>query len=236
MSAEPRTKRAIKRQRRSSRCRLRSWSRWRRAAFPGLTRNIKGLVAVCHPGLDVWDLSGQRLASPSRLQSQSAEKADGVIYLQTSPTVEVRRTIPSTALPCLSTAILPHSFIHSPTQHTDSLISLLHSIVHAFLRSLTDSILTSIYSLRKLLISIWYAPGAVWDARGTLENQLSPHLQTFASPEQALGSQGVREPGVKITVCKKMTDRADVYVALGLGDHRGNGDLWPERPEEAARP
>lgn len=60
---EPRTKRAIKRQCRSSRGRLRSCSRWGRAAFPGLTRNIKGLVAVCHPGLDVWDLNGQRLAS-----------------------------------------------------------------------------------------------------------------------------------------------------------------------------
>lgn len=63
MCTEPRTKRAIKRQCRSSRGRLRSCSRWGRAAFPGLTRNIKGLVAVCHPGLDVWDLNGQRLAS-----------------------------------------------------------------------------------------------------------------------------------------------------------------------------
>lgn len=136
MSAEPRTKRAIKRQRRSSRCRLRSWSRWRRAAFPGLTRNIKGLVAVCHPGLDVWDLSGQRLASPSRLQSQSAEKTDGVIYLQTSPTVEVRRTIPSTALPCLSIAILPHSFIHPLSTLTHSFSYSTRSFMHFFTHSL----------------------------------------------------------------------------------------------------
>lgn len=40
-----------------------AWSRWAWAAFPGLRRNIKGLVAVCHPGLDVWVLRGQRLAS-----------------------------------------------------------------------------------------------------------------------------------------------------------------------------
>lgn len=64
-------------------CRI--WNRWRRTAFPGLARNVKGLVAVCHPGLDVWDLSGPRLASHSRLQSPSAEKKDGVISLQTSP-------------------------------------------------------------------------------------------------------------------------------------------------------
>lgn len=100
----------------------RSWNRWRRAAFPGLTRNVKDPVAVCHPGLDVWDLSSPRLASHSRLQSQSAEKKDDVISLQTSPTVKVLRPIrllpasapslrsqPPLALPCLS---IVHALAH----------------------------------------------------------------------------------------------------------------------------
>lgn len=127
-----------------------SWNRWRRTAFPALARNVKGLVAVCHPGLDVWDLSGPRLASHSRLQSQSAEKKDGVISLQTSPTVKVLRPVPASApLASAPPASAPslywlfpvsplctHSLAHSPPQLADSLPSSALPFMHFFTHSL----------------------------------------------------------------------------------------------------
>lgn len=79
---EPRTKQAIKRQRRSSRCRLQSPSRWRRDGIPGLATNIK---AVCHPGLDVWDLSGQRLASHTAGYKVSLKRKQTLSFIPRPP-------------------------------------------------------------------------------------------------------------------------------------------------------
>lgn len=115
-------------------CRI--WNRWRRTAFPGLARNVKGLVAVCHPGLDVWDLSGPRLASHSRLQSPSAEEKDGAISLQTSPTVKVLRTVPASACSFLSLhCALSRSFtpLSSLTHFLPRLCrSCISSLIHSF--------------------------------------------------------------------------------------------------------
>jgi hypothetical protein len=120
----------------------RSWSRWAWAAFPGLRRNIKGLVAVCHPGLDVWDRpqrpeTGQ---SHSRLQSQSEEETDGVIYPQNPPTAWVLRAILFMAFPCLHCHIqfLIHSFIHS------FLHSFIHFFAYSFIRSFLHSLISSL--------------------------------------------------------------------------------------------